>query len=151
MSLTRRRVLSVAATTGGIALAGCTGGGNGAGGDGDGEAMTDGNGATVVTMVDTAFEPRQLTIEPGDTVEWVNEDGFAHDVTATQFHESAEDWDFAGDVAGGERTSHTFESAGAYEYYCTIHGKDSMCGVVLVGDALLEESLPCDGGGGVGY
>jgi hypothetical protein len=45
---------------------------------------------------------------------------------------------------GGETTSYTFESAGVYEYYCSIHGQGRMCGVVLVGGATKPGPLPCE-------
>ncbi|MFB6217755.1 MAG: plastocyanin/azurin family copper-binding protein, partial [Halobacteriaceae archaeon] len=46
-------------------------------------------------------------------------------------------------LESGRSTTHTFESAGAYEYYCTIHGKATMCGVVVVGGASYDGTLPC--------
>ncbi|MFB6217674.1 MAG: plastocyanin/azurin family copper-binding protein [Halobacteriaceae archaeon] len=62
----------------------------------------------------------------------------------------AERWSMDATVESGETVSHTFDSAGVYEYYCTIHGSGTMCGVVLVGDVTYDGSLPCqdDGGGG---
>jgi plastocyanin len=130
-------------------------------GDGDPPVKTDGSPlvkpfeATVsgmggskktVEMVDTSFKPMQASVEPGTTVEWVNQDSFGHDVTSAQFHDAATQWDFASDVSPGGSVTYTFDSEGVYEYYCTIHGKDSMCGVVLVGDVSLDEELPCEGG-----
>lgn len=103
-------------------------------------------------MINTSFQPTTATVETGATVQWTNRDSFAHDVTAAQFHDAAADWDLAVDVAPDESATHTFDSAGVYEYTCTIHGKSSMCGVVLVGDASLDAALPCEGaGGGGGY
>lgn len=157
MPPSRRRFLQLA-TVSGIALAGCTGGDT----NGDGGTTTPtatppstAEPATMVSMLNTSFDPVRASVDPGATVEWVNEDGFAHDVTAAQFHEVAADWQLSSDVPAGERTSHTFESAGVYEYSCTIHGKGGMCGAVLVGDASLDDSLPCEGSdsddGGVSY
>ena len=100
-----------------------------------------------VTLEGVAFDPKRLAVDPGSTVRWINDDSFGHDVTAAQFHDVAVEWDFAASLGGGESVSHTFESAGVYEYLCTIHGQTSMCGVVLVGDAALEESLPCSSDG----
>ncbi len=146
MSVTRRRVLLVAAGTT-AALAGCT---NGDGGDGQ-PAADDTDG--VVTMANTAFEPVRTAVDTGTTVEWVNEDDFDHDVTATQFHDAAADWDVDADVPAGERVTHTFEESGVYQFYCSVHGEGSMCGAVLVGDASLDAAMPCEdssGGGGGG-
>ncbi|HKL30807.1 MAG TPA: plastocyanin/azurin family copper-binding protein [Natrialbaceae archaeon] len=107
---------------------------------------------TTVALQGFAFDPVRASIEPGGTVRWVNEDAAGHDVTSAQFHDAAESWSLSETLSGGASVSHTFESAGVYEYYCTIHGRSSMCGVILVGDASLSNTLPCesDGGGG-GY
>ncbi|MFB6353392.1 MAG: plastocyanin/azurin family copper-binding protein [Halobacteriales archaeon] len=114
---------------------------------------------TTVEMVNTTFDPERVAVTPGTTVEWVNRDGYGHDVTAAQFHEVAAEWSFSQSVAGGGSTTYTFEEPGVYEYYCSIHGRSQMCGVVLVGDVSLDRDLPCEGtdagggggGGGGGY
>jgi plastocyanin len=156
MRPTRRKVLATTAAT--IALAGCTGGGGGDDG-GTGTGTETGTATTTestqseptvdrtVSLVSTTFDPLRATVDPGGTVEWVNEDGFSHDVTAAQFHDAAADWSFSESLPGGARTTYTFEEAGVYEYYCTIHGKGGMCGAVVVGDASLDASLPCEEGG----
>lgn len=98
-----------------------------------------------VEMENTAFVPKRLSVEPGTTVEWVNRDGYAHDVQSAQFHDTAASWDhYSGDLEQGDTTTFTFDSAGVYEYYCTIHGRSTMCGAVLVGDVSLDQSLPCE-------
>ncbi|WP_435120038.1 cupredoxin domain-containing protein [Halolamina sp. C58] len=152
MRVTRRQFASIAAA-GTLTLAGCTGGNNDGGGQSPTETATatssetaNGAAGTSVAMVNTAFDPVRVSIDAGTTVEWVNDDGFEHDVTATQFHDSAADWSFSTTLSGGESTTFTFEEQGVYEYYCTIHG-ESMCGAVLVGGATLEPSLPCESGG----
>ena len=110
-----------------------------------------------VALEGFAFNPVRAFVDPGTTVRWVNEDSAAHDVTSAQFHDAAESWDFSQGLSGGASVSYTFESAGVYEYYCTIHGRSSMCGVIVVGDASLSDDLPCEsggyggGGGGGGY
>lgn len=162
MFVTRRRLLEAAAV-GSIALAGCAsedGGGGGAQpGTGtetqtetspsDDQTGTAGDQAgTTVEMVDTSFDPVRVSVAPGTAVEWVNRDGFQHDVTATQFHDAAASWNFSETVSGSDSTSYTFDEAGVYEYYCSIHGEGAMCGVVLVGDASLDSALPCEDGGG---
>ena len=147
---------AAAAPTEGEDTTGIGGGNESTAGTPDGTAGAD----TTVTMVNTAFDPVRASVDPGTTVEWVNEDGFAHDVTSTRFHDSAAQWDIGEEVSSGGSVTHTFDGEGVYEYYCTIHGETSMCGAVLVGDASLPEgALPCesdgdgsgdDGGGGGG-
>jgi len=145
----RRDLLAGVAGAGALALAGCTGeseddGGDGGGGDG-------GDGADVgesVSLEGIAFAPKRASIDPGQAVEWTNEESVAHDVTSDAFTDQATDWDFAADLAEGESTTFTFEEAGVYEYQCTIHGASSMCGAVIVGDASLPGgALPCEEGG----
>lgn len=93
------------------------------------------------------FEPVRVSVPPGSTVTWKNTTSGTYDshtVTAEQFHDVAEDWSMAARFQGGEKVSHTFDSAGIYEYYCSIHGETVMCGVVLVGDVSLDKDLPCE-------
>lgn len=150
----KRRDLLAASGTAAVALAGCTN----AYGTGDDDATTDGGGAgsesgsgKTVQMTGTAFEPVKLSVDTGTTVKWVNEDPYEHNVQAAQLTEGAAEWDFESEnLKEGDAATHTFESAGAYTYYCTIHGKGTMCGAVVVGDASLSGSLPCSSGGGGG-
>lgn len=104
---------------------------------------------TVVTARGTSFEPIRASVDPGETVVWVNESTgsySSHTVTSAAFHDTAASWSFDETFEGGDSLSYTFESPGIYEYYCTIHGKSSMCGVILVGDVSLDKSLPCKSG-----
>jgi plastocyanin len=102
---------------------------------------------TTVRLQGFAFDPIRASVDPGDTVRWVNEDAAGHDVTSARFHDAAESWDFSTELSGGASVSYTFDSPGVYEYACTIHGRSSMCGVILVGDASLSNALPCESGG----
>lgn len=109
---------------------------------------TDSTGATV-TARGTSFDPIRASIDPGETVVWANESTgsySSHTVTSAAFHDTAASWSFDETFEGGDSLSYTFESPGIYEYYCTIHGKSSMCGVILVGDVSLDKSLPCKSG-----
>ncbi|MFB6138055.1 MAG: plastocyanin/azurin family copper-binding protein [Halobacteriaceae archaeon] len=100
-----------------------------------------------VSLVSSTFDPVRLDVAVGTTVTWTNEDGYDHDVTSATFSSGATSWDYMASLGAGESASHTFQSAGAYEYYCTIHGQSSMCGVVVVGDVSYDGDLPCTGGG----
>jgi len=106
---------------------------------------------------DRSFDPNGLAIDPGDTVEWVNEGSLTHTVTADQssFPEGAayfasggfdsesvarSDWNGgarAGAIEPGETYSHTFETRGFYRYVCIPHensGENGMVGFVEVGN-----------------
>jgi plastocyanin len=92
------------------------GGGGGAGADTSEEAAPAGGGGAEVTMKDIKFDPKNLTVKVGDTVEWVNDDSVGHDVTADDFKSGD-----PGGMASGDTFEHTFEKAGTYDYVCTVH------------------------------
>jgi plastocyanin len=84
--------------------------------------------AAVVEMTETlAFEPAQITVRAGDTVEWRNPSALPHTVTAdpervadpenVQLPEGAEPFD-SGDIPPGETFRYTFEVPGQYRYVC---------------------------------
>jgi plastocyanin len=105
----------------GIVVAGCgddddDDGGGGTGADTPEQAAPGGGRGTEVAMKDIKFDPAKLTIKAGETVEWVNDDSVAHDVTADQFKSGA-----AGGMASGDTFEHTFEQPGTYDYVCTVH------------------------------
>jgi len=62
------------------------------------------------------FEPKEITIKLGTTVEWTDERG-RHTV-------EADDGSFKSDVltAGGQY-EHKFDKPGVYPYFCTFHGE----------------------------
>lgn len=171
MTLNRRRLLRLSAVGVFGALAGCTGSDD-AGTEG-GEATPTASptesatetptetatetetptepatesASKTVSVLNNYFSPIRISIPPGGEIVWSNEATGAytsHTVTSAKFHESATEWGFDAETSGGGQVSHTFPEAGIYEYYCTLHGNASMCGVVLVGDVALEETLPCE-------
>jgi plastocyanin len=75
-------------------------------------------------VVDVAFQPADIEVVVGATVDWTNEDPFAHTVTA---RDGAFD---SGTMDDGETFSHTFSEPGTFEYVCAIH--PSMTGTVTV-------------------
>lgn len=144
----RRQLLISGAAIASTGLAGCLGGSGGSreSGDdgGDGGSTSD----ATVTISGSAYDPIELEVAPGATVEWTNQDSYGHDVTSAEFTDDATSWDFAEPVDGGKSITHTFEAEGVYEYYCTIHGESTMCGAVLVGGSSIGGSLPCHAAGG---
>lgn len=94
--------------------------------EGSGAAETGPGAKAKATVIDTAFEPRELTVKVGTEVTWDQIGDQPHSVTAVngEFDSSpkcsplkSENCDFEGDTY-----SFTFEEAGTYEYYCRIHG-----------------------------
>jgi len=81
-------------------------------------------GPTVVKIANFAYEPATVTVEAGQTVEWINEDSAQHTATAT-------DGSFKSpDLNQGQKFSHTFTKAGTFTYYCRFHR--GMKGTVVV-------------------
>jgi hypothetical protein len=75
-----------------------------------------------VTIEDMAFAPETLTIEAGDTVTWVWNDGtIDHDVAADDFHSG---------VMSEGTFSHRFDEPGTYDYASTRH--PNMTGTIEV-------------------
>lgn len=79
----------------------------------------------IVTVGDNFFNPSNLTINVGDTVEWRNANGgMAHNVTAN-------DGSFASQTASSFTFSVTFDDPGTWDYLCTVHPAQ-MTGVITV-------------------
>jgi plastocyanin len=105
-----------------VALAGCGGdddatetGGGGGGGGGTAASNT-------VTIKDIAFRPDELTVSAGDTVTWVWDDGsIVHDVKFD---------DFRSKLQSTGRYEHTFDTAGSFDYTCSVHPQ--MDGTIVV-------------------
>jgi plastocyanin len=104
-----------------VVAAGCGGDdddeGNGGGGDAQEQpAPAAEGGATEVSMKDIKFDPTEVTVNAGDTVTWVNDDSVGHDVTGDNF-KSGE----PGAMQNGDTFEHTFDTAGTFDYVCSVH------------------------------
>ena len=77
-----------------------------------------------VTISGFAFKPATITVKPGTTVVWVNEDSAPHIVAEKggKFRSAT--------LNKGNKFSHTFAQAGTVDYVCGIH--PSMTGKVVV-------------------
>ncbi|WP_156764699.1 cupredoxin family copper-binding protein [Mycobacterium sp. 1081908.1] len=77
-----------------------------------------------VTIDNFAFAPATLTVKAGSTVTWTNKDEEPHTVAAA-------DGSFKSPGMGtGATFSHTFPTAGKFDYVCSIH--PMMHGTVVV-------------------
>lgn len=81
----------------------------------------------LVVISDFAFKPAKLTIKPGATVYWRNDDGISH--TAT---DSGGAFD-SHNLDKGMMYSFTFTKAGTYSYVCSYH--PNMTGTIVVSDS----------------
>ncbi|WP_042665677.1 plastocyanin/azurin family copper-binding protein [Haloferax sp. ATB1] len=107
-------------------------------------ASGDASGSLVV-MGGVAFSPMRLSVESGTTVTWENGEALQHNVRAATFDDAAADWSFQSETVGrGGRVTYRFDDPGVYQYDCGIHGSTAMCGVVVVGDASYDGTLPCE-------
>lgn len=80
-----------------------------------------------VTIERARFSETTLTVSPGTTVRFVNQDPFDHTVTARDDAPVAFD---SGTMAQGVVFEVTFDTVGTYEYFCEIH--PTMRAVVVV-------------------
>ena len=85
---------------------------------------TQGEGDTV-ELKDACFTPSNLTIDPGDSVTFVNLDETTHNVGGNQ-------WGFFEDMTRGDSFRATFDESGTYPYACSYH--PGMTGAIIVGD-----------------
>ena len=81
------------------------------GGGGGGETVT-------VDIPAIEFDPTDVTVKAGDTVEWTNSDDIPHTVTKTGG--PGADFD-SGSLDGGATFEQTFDEPGTVDYVCTIH------------------------------
>lgn len=78
-----------------------------------------------VTIQSFSFQPETLTIKVNDTVTWTNRENAEHTITS----DSGEEVNSL-PLANGDAYVHTFTTAGAYAYHCSIHS--NMKGTVIV-------------------
>jgi len=125
----------------GVCLSGCLG----EGGDGDGSE----DGKTVVEAGppenEFGFVPEEVTVEAGETVEWVARSA-RHNVVcdpddasesvlpegAEPFKSYEEGENVNRPIPQGEMYRHTFETEGEYVYVCVPHLRQDMVGSVTV-------------------
>jgi plastocyanin len=80
--------------------------------------------ANSVSIINMSFSPATITVAPGTTVTWTNNDGMTHTVTA-------DDISFdSGNITTGSKFSRVFSTVGSYSYHCTIH--PNMKGTIIV-------------------
>jgi plastocyanin len=108
-------------------------------GDGGGGASTQeqpadtggGGGGVEVGMKNIQFEPRDITVKPGETITITNDESIPHDVHKT----SGPDGDFSSGDDGGMQEGDTFElkldKPGKYDYVCHVHSP-GMAGTITV-------------------
>ena len=79
---------------------------------------------TQISVDNFTFAPNTVTVPINSTVTWVNKDDIPHVIASNDglFKSKALDTD--------DKYSYTFNKAGTYAYYCSVHPK--MVGTILV-------------------
>jgi|Tabmets5t2r1_1033131.scaffolds.fasta_scaffold00081_5 plastocyanin len=84
-----------------------------------------------VTGLDNSFRPENIQVPAGTEVVWTNKGRNEHNV----LHVDGDDWGVeVDDFQPGASYAHTFDEAGVYRYYCSIHGTTDagMIGTIVV-------------------
>ncbi|MES3039214.1 MAG: cupredoxin family copper-binding protein [Bdellovibrionota bacterium] len=68
-----------------------------------------------ITIENVAFTPAELTIQKGDTVEWVNKDIIPHTVTTEK-----KGFD-SGNMGTGATWKYEAKKSGSFDYRCNFH------------------------------
>lgn len=88
-------------------------------------------------LTDDAYSPNPVEVTIGQTVVWTNDDTAFHTVTSGLIGAADAGKKFDSGLAGptaliskGKTFEHTFDTAGEYPYFCTLH--PAMVGTVIV-------------------
>jgi plastocyanin len=81
-------------------------------------------GGQTVHVAFPSFDPQMLTVSPGATVNWINDDAFQHTITSDQIGL------FDINLPAHGSVSFMFSYAGVYSYHCQIH--PNMTGSIMV-------------------
>jgi amicyanin len=82
-------------------------------------------GGKTIIMKNFAFDPAELKIKTGDKVVWTNKDSVPHNLISNAGNEI-----ISPTIPVGGTYSHTFNTAGEYDYLCEIH--TGMKGKIIV-------------------
>jgi len=94
-----------------------------------------------VSMIEYAFQPDTVRINPGDSVIWTNNGLFLHTSTSGVSPVWDSLWE-SGDLANGASFVHGFPVDGTFPYFCRHHYFSGMKGVVVVGTGVGADESP---------
>jgi plastocyanin len=80
-----------------------------------------------VNIVGSTFNPFFITINTGDSVSWINNDGTVHSTVSNPGQ--GDSWN-SGGMSGSTNYTHVFNVVGRFNYFCDIH--PDMTGTVVV-------------------
>jgi amicyanin len=114
-----------------VACGGDDDGGGGGGGASTTEQPSSGGGGVQVSLKNIQFNPKDVTVKPGETITFTNDEAVPHDV----HKQSGPGPDFASGGDGGMQEGDTFElkldKPGKYDYVCHVHAP-GMAGTITV-------------------
>ena len=137
--MTKLFVLMLACVALGLGLAACGGDDDDSGGSSSGGGSTTeepasgggGGGGVQVSLKNVQFNPKDITVKPGETITFTNDESIPHDVHKT----SGPGPDFSSGGDGGMQQGDTFElkldKPGKYDYVCHVHAP-GMAGTITV-------------------
>jgi len=108
----------------------------------DSATVTNAPGSSTPGCEPECFIPSTVTIDVGGTVTWENNDTAAHTSTAGSATEGPSGVFDSSLIMAGSSFSHTFDSAGTYDYFCMVH--PWMEGTVIVEDAAAAEAAEAE-------
>lgn len=80
---------------------------------------------SMVSIKSYNFNPTTVNIRVGETITWTNEDSAPHTIVSDSGKEIS-----SSSLSNGQTYSHTFSTAGTYDYHCSIH--PSMKATIIV-------------------
>lgn len=87
-----------------------------------------------ITEANYKFSPKNLTIQPGDTVTFLNGEDKNHDVMFVSVPKGVDEMIMSPMMKKkGEKFSYTFTVPGTYEFHCHPHEEQGMRGSLIVG------------------
>jgi plastocyanin len=111
-------------------------------------ACSSSDGSSVTMSEDFRFEPREITVAPGQTITFANTSSQVHTVTAYEdeipdgaeffasggfsSEEAARDDFTKGFIQPGDTYKLTLEVPGTYQYFCFPHESTDMKGTIVV-------------------
>ena len=102
-----------------------------------------GTGIPGCEKTDECYLPYEITVESGATVSWINDDSAAHTVTSGNANAGPTSVFDSSLFMAGDVFEFTFNDAGTYDYYCSVH--PWMTGFVYVTESkAMVESEPTE-------
>ena len=88
-----------------------------------------------VTVSGSTFSPKDVSVQIGDVVKWVNIGG-SHNVNGSTEQFASNPVSFGNDIGEGWEYTFTFDVSGIYDYQCDVHAASGMNGTVTVNNPL---------------